>query len=576
MTQREALDILKTGRNVFLTGAAGSGKTHTLREYISYLKGINASVAITASTGIAATHMGGMTIHSWSGIGIKDFLRPHELDAIVERPHIRNRIRNTSVLIIDEVSMLHHFRLDLIDTILKHARASIAPFGGVQVVLCGDFFQLPPIERNRPQGETLNTNFRGLTFDNEEPPTFALKESYGEAKKKFAYHSKSWSDLGLKICYLSEQHRQDDQKYLKVLNSIRDNKVEEAVVEILNGRIGAAVNHSTPTRLYSHNVDVDNENEKELEKLKGEIFSYEMKDRGARMLIKSLKKSCLAPEVLNLKKGAKVMFVKNNFEEGFVNGTQGTVVFLNRDHITVKTLSGKMIDVPFESWRIEEDGRMKAEIAQFPLRLAWAITVHKSQGMSLEAAEVDLRDCFEKGMGYVALSRVCSLNGLSLKGFNQIALCVDEEVLDFDKGLRELSQKNRIQIKKLGEKLSDLQKEFKNKISQSGNKKKEKIDTVSVTKILFEEGKTLEEIAKERKLTEGTILSHLEKIKEEDPTFNIYPLHESLSGAKFQKIYSAFQKIGASNNGKRPLAPVKELLGDKFSYDELKLVRLFL
>src|SRR3989344_7619374 len=129
MTQKEALDILKTGRNVFLTGAAGSGKTHTLREYISYLRGLNADVAVTASTGIAATHMGGMTIHSWSGLGIKDFLRPHELDEIVEKPHIRGRIRNTSVLIIDEVSMLDAGKIDLLDLVLKRVRNSSEPYG---------------------------------------------------------------------------------------------------------------------------------------------------------------------------------------------------------------------------------------------------------------------------------------------------------------------------------------------------------------------------------------------------------------------------------------------------------------
>lgn len=455
MTQKEALDILKTGRNVFLTGAAGSGKTHTLREYISYLRNINASVAVTASTGIAATHMGGVTIHSWSGIGIKDFLHPYEIENIIEKSYIRNRLRNTSVLIIDEVSMLHHFRLDIIDEILKQARVSTEPFGGMQVVLCGDFFQLPPIERNRPQGEALNTNSQGLPLGNGE-----------EEPKKFAYHARSWNDLGLKVCYLLEQHRQEDQKYLKVLNAIRDNIVEDEIIEILNERANAVIsNTASPTRLYSHNVDVDAENERELKKLPGEIFSYEMESRGKRPLVEALKKSCLAPETLRLKKGAKVMFVKNNFDEGFVNGTQGVVAFLNHETIMVKTTSGRTIDVPFESWRIDEDGRVKAEIAQYPLRLAWAITVHKSQGMSLEAAEIDLRDCFEKGMGYVALSRVRSLLGLSLKGFNDIALCVDDSVLEYDRELRKRSEISKSQIKKLGPKLFAMHSAFKNKIS---------------------------------------------------------------------------------------------------------------
>ena len=449
-----------------MTGAAGSGKTHTLREYISYLRGINASVAVTASTGIAATHMGGVTIHSWSGIGIKDFLHPYEIETIIEKSYIRNRLRNTSVLIIDEVSMLHHFRLDIIDEILKQARVSTEPFGGMQVVLCGDFFQLPPIGKRKESEQ-----------DDESSAAFAFDKSFSEpreARKKFAYHARSWDNLGLKVCYLLEQHRQEDQKYLKVLNAIRDNTVEDEIIEILNERTNVVIsNTASPTRLYSHNVDVDAENERELKKLPGEIFSYEMESRGKRPLVESLKKSCLAPETLRLKKGAKVMFVKNNFDEGFVNGTQGVVEFLNHETIMVKASSGRVINVPFESWRIDEDGKAKAEIAQYPLRLAWAITVHKSQGMSLEAAEIDLRDCFEKGMGYVALSRVRSLSGLSLKGFNNIALCVDDGVLEYDRKLRKSSEISKSQIKKLGPRIFTMHSEFKNKISVSKLQKSE-------------------------------------------------------------------------------------------------------
>ena len=206
MTQKEALDILKTGRNVFLTGAAGSGKTYVLREYISYLKNIDADVGITAATGIAATHMGGTTIHSWSGIGIRDSLSKSELQEIAEKSRIKNIVRKAKILIIDEISMLHHYRLDLIDKVLKEIKNSAEPFGGLQVVFCGDFFQLPPVRRA------------------------------GEGEVFFAFHSEAWKNLNLKVCYLSEQHRQSDTEYLKVLNAVRDNAVSEEITEILRTR----------------------------------------------------------------------------------------------------------------------------------------------------------------------------------------------------------------------------------------------------------------------------------------------------------------------------------------------------
>ena len=249
MTQKEALDILKTGRSVFLTGAAGSGKTYVLREYIEYLKELGADAGITASTGIAATHMGGVTIHSWSGVGIRDSLSKSDIAEIAEKKHVRSKIKNASILIIDEISMLHHFRLDLIDKIIKEIKNSNEAFGGMQVVFCGDFFQLPPVRRA------------------EEPEVY------------FAFHSKAWQELNLKVCYLSEQHRQSDMEYLKILNAIRENSVSDEIVEILRSRFNQKSDLDS-TKLYSHNKDVDAENDSELSKISGRISEYEMQSRG--------------------------------------------------------------------------------------------------------------------------------------------------------------------------------------------------------------------------------------------------------------------------------------------------------
>lgn len=548
MTQKEALDILKSGENVFLTGAAGSGKTFVLNEYIKYLKEHNVDVGITASTGIAATHMGGVTIHSWAGMGIKNKLTNSDIDEIVEKQYLKNKLKNVSVLVIDEISMLHHFRLDMVDRILRRAKnKEREPFGGIQVVLSGDFFQLPPVSRA------------------------------GEGKSFFAYHSDAWKEAGFKISYLHEQYRQESSDYLRVLNSIRDNNIDSYVVEMLESRFNKEIKHDSYTRLYSHNSSVDTENHKELERISGRFVEYQMRSRGNRNLVELLKKSCLAPERLVLKEGARVMFVKNNFELGFVNGTLGVVAKCSEDSIKIRTLEGKFIDVEEDSWTIEEEGKIKAEIVQYPLRLAWAITVHKSQGMSLDAAEIDLSSSFESGMGYVALSRVRSLDGLYLKGINDIALKVNEEVLEFDRSFREASDSASSELKK--NKRAHIESKHNDFIKKVGNKnkgKKEKIDTVSMTKNMLLEELSIKEIAALRNLKEETIISHIEEILEKEPNFNIKFLQKSISHSRLEKIISAFRKVGVQEGGKRPLSPVKNILGPSYSFSEIRLARLFL
>lgn len=547
MKQTEALQILKMGHNAFVTGAAGSGKTHVLNEYIAYLKDKGASIGITASTGIAATHMGGMTIHAWSGLGIRDTLTDYDLEAMEEKQYLWKRFKNASVLIIDEISMLHHFRLDLVDQIARFMKRNNLPFGGMQVILCGDFFQLPPVSRS------------------------------GEQEALFAYHSNAWKNLDLKICYLEEQHRQNDKEYLGLLNAIRDNAFSPALVERLNSRHGKKSDSvGEPTKLYTHNIDVDLENARELEKLPGEVFEYQMESKGKENLVATIKKGCLAPEVLRLKIGARVMMVKNNFEEKYANGTLGTIINCTNYNITVKTNAGRIVSIKPASWKIEEDGKTKAELIQYPLRLAWAITVHKSQGMSLDSAEVDLSQSFEKGMGYVALSRIRTLGGLSLKGINKNALMVDKEVIEFDKEFRAKSREHEVLLReKPADEATRIQKEFIEKISSGVTKKAKKAPTTEETKRLVLEGKTLKEIITERKLKEGTIIDHLEKLKEKDPDFDLSNILKSIPKVRLQKITQALKK-GGVENGVYRLTPAKILLGAGFSFEEIRLARLSL
>ena len=426
MTQQEALTILKTGANVFLTGEPGSGKTHTINQYVAYLRAHGVEPAITASTGIAATHISGMTIHSWSGIGVKQELSQYDLDHIAGNERAVRRIGRAKVLIIDEVSMLSAQTLKLVDAVCREIRFPDKPFGGLQIVLVGDFFQLPPIMRRETE-----TGMR-LAFEN----------TADDPRGQFAYHSPVWAAAKPLVCYLTEQHRQEDSVFLGVLSALRNgsfNKEHEA--HLIKRKVTGFVQTNT-TKLFSHNADVDHVNETQLEKLPGAARSFRMKEQGAKGFVEQLKKSCLSPEVLSLKKGAKVMFTKNSPEGRYVNGTTGEVLGFDstQGYPQVRVRSGRVITAEPAAWAIENEGRALAGITQIPLRLAWAITVHKSQGMSLDTAFIDLTQAFEYGQGYVALSRVRTLDGLQLAGWNAQALRVHPDVRKKDAAFREASE----------------------------------------------------------------------------------------------------------------------------------------
>ena len=442
MKQDEALDILKSGYNTFLTGPPGSGKTYLVNKYIAYLKKNNVAVSITASTGIAATHMGGTTLHSWSGLGIRDEIRDDEARKICEKGYVRGRIKSAGVLIIDEISMIKASQFEAVNKICQFAKRNNRPFGGLQIVCSGDFFQLPPVYKN---DKPANTTQGELFAANQNKPLFITD-------------SAAWKSLQMKICYLDEQHRTKDKQLHKILNHIRDDEAEKSRELLFDVLEKSKELKSVFTKLYTHNIDVDSINYDELAKIKSKEYFYQMTTRGNPMVAEVLKKSCLAPEKLVLKEGAEVMFIKNNFEAGYVNGTQGKIVgFAAADLPIVKTEDGKKITVTYADWTVEEpvesakgrESAVVAGISQMPLRLAWAITVHKSQGMNLNSAEIDLSKCFLEGMGYVALSRLTSLKGLRLMGINNLAFCVNKKALEVDKDFKKLSKTASQELNKL-------------------------------------------------------------------------------------------------------------------------------
>lgn len=433
MTQDEALAILKTGAHVFLTGEAGSGKTHTINRYTEYLSEHEIDFAVTASTGIAATHIHGMTIHSWSGIGVETALDDDALKHLAENRYVAKRIKKAKVLIIDEISMLDGTILTLVERVCRKVRKLRLPFGGLQVVLVGDFFQLPPVGK---QGRTV----------------------------EFAFDSGVWQVLQPTVCYLSEQHRQADCVFLNILSAIRQNVFDGTHFESISGRIIAPADlPDDMTRLYSHNANVDMLNTAELKKLSGKSHAFVMALRGPEALTDALKRGCLSPERLELKVGATVMFTKNNPNLGFVNGTLGTVVGFDSEskYPIVKTKEGQRIETEPMEWTISEGETVLAKITQLPLRLAWALTIHKSQGVSLDAAVMDLSQTFEYGQGYVALSRVRSLSGVHLIGINARALEVHPVVLRKDEAFRVASLRAEQACAALGdERQQTLKKNF--------------------------------------------------------------------------------------------------------------------
>lgn len=506
MKQTQTLAILDAGHSIFLTGPAGSGKTYVLNEFIRNARADGKSVAVTASTGLAATHLGGSTIHSWSGIGIADEL--HKRQASDMSKTRQDQIINADILIIDEVSMLHDYRLDMVDQICREVRGDSAPFGGLQVILSGDLYQLPPVNRDDAR------------------------------QGGFVTSSNAWEEMDPVICYLEEQHRQDDDELLEILTALRENDLRRRHVDALMKRKTVRTPFDAPvTELYTRNINVDSVNQAKLEAMPGEIHEYEMTGSGRKGAIESLKKSCLAPETLQLKEGAFVMFVKNSPEKKFVNGTLGTVVGFNAetDYPIVETKSGRRIDVKPDTWEMRDGEKKVASLMQLPLRLAWAITVHKSQGMTLDAAHVDLSNAFVPGMGYVALSRVRSLDTLSLGGLNRTALMMHEEAHVLDEDLRSASAKQQRQhahleeayLKKQAERPKKTAKSTGGAVSWQAKLEKMRANHPNAYKPWKEiedkqlldywaSGKTIKELSKKMGRHEGSVRARLKKHLGED------------------------------------------------------------
>jgi ATP-dependent DNA helicase PIF1 len=402
------INAIRAKNNVCVTGAAGTGKSFLLkliRDHFPYIH-------ITASTGIAAVNVGGVTLHSWSGIGnglspIAEIIR-----FINSGPgtKIRRQIKKAKILAIDEISMISSDVLDLVNEVFKLIRQNDYPFGGIQLVVLGDFYQLPPVSKD---------------FDVD-----------------FCFSSRAWQEADFKLFELTEIFRQSDLQFIQLLNNIRHAALNEDDLEILNHRQSLDIPEEIyPTILVTHNYQADKINMEKLVSLKGEEeFTYKMLETGKDNAIAFLKKNCLAQESLTLRQGAQVMMLKNTLQkQGIINGSIGIITgFTHKEKYPIVYFNnGEKCIITPEEWNVEvfnEDKQIKevtGTIKQIPLTLAWAITIHKSQGMTLDNILCDLSKIFTEGQAYVALSRVRSLDGLYLKGFKPSMLKVNPKVRKF-------------------------------------------------------------------------------------------------------------------------------------------------
>jgi ATP-dependent DNA helicase PIF1 len=450
------VESILSGHSTFFTGPAGSGKSHVLSTLLKAngagIGGENnngqpRNIVVTATTGVAACNVGGITIHSFGGVGAGNGTMADMAKRVMGNEYTKQRWREVDVLVIDEVSMMAGSFLDKLSFIASRARNDRRPFGGIQLVLCGDFFQLPPVELS---------------------------------KDGFAFEAKCWSEVIKCSVLLTQVFRQrGDQTLLNILDEARIGELSAKSVEVLRRHSvlpasafanssreqhgGAEEEQIKPTLLECRNRDVDKANELEMDKLPGEVHSFLARDRAINDTYKAQLKHCQAPAQLDLKLGAQVMLLKNiDLEKGLANGSRGVVVRFQRPHNESEIPTGfKKLEFPvvrFDSIRavgnsVDGDGSSNGDDNEFvihpeewtnkmgdqtvssrvqiPLRPAWSISVHKSQGMTIPNLTVNLAGVFEFGQAYVALSRATELKYLTLRGFSEKAFRAHPKVKEF-------------------------------------------------------------------------------------------------------------------------------------------------
>ena len=393
--QKEVYNYMCSGESIFITGLAGSGKTFTTKLFIKNYSPLRV-MAITSTTGTSALLINGTTIHSYLGIGYGKCSEEVLTNKILNSSWLKKRWIMLETLVIDEISMMDPKLFDKLESIARTIRRNDKPFGGIQLILSGDFLQLPCVGTD-----------------------------------KFCFEAQSWSKCVKYTIYFDEVIRQSNVSFQSILNNVRVGEITEEVRKVLDSRIGVRLTNDfgiKPTRLYSLNCDVDRINDIELDNLAGDniqFYEYEMdivvypNVNNKASVIEKFKKNCTAPEKLQICIGTQVMLLKNlDLPKGLANGSRGVVIEFINEKPVVKFLNGEERFIDWEVWEIEENDKKILSAKQIPLRVAYAISIHKVQGSSIDYAEIDLSTIFEYGQAYVALSRVKTLEGLSI-------ICID-------------------------------------------------------------------------------------------------------------------------------------------------------
>jgi hypothetical protein len=423
--QQAAVDLMQAGHNVFLSGMAGTGKSTTLLDFIGQAF---QRVDVCATTGIAALNLqeqfrrrAGValpahTVYRWSGIGLGpangqsfeaywDFLNAGRIP--MSRLAAFNRVRRAECLVIDEISMLPGRVLDYLDFHFRRLRGNDLPFGGIQMIAVGDFLQLPPVAKN--------------------------------GRYDWAFACASWKMANFFTAYLTTIHRQDEPIFIEALNNFREGRISQAVANTLTQRVKRFVDRKV-VRLMTHNAQVDKWNAYQVGEIEGREVSFHAEFQGLEHEADFLAKNSITPVDLVLKVGVRVMVTSNitGAETGdliAVNGQCGTVREIGQDSVAVKLDDvANPIQLERRIWTYDPQRDDSAKMIQFPLRPAYALTIHKSQGLTLDRAHIDIRAAREPGQAYVALSRLRSLNGLFLKDWIK-GVHVSEAAIKFYRGM---------------------------------------------------------------------------------------------------------------------------------------------
>jgi ATP-dependent DNA helicase PIF1 len=429
--QQNVFESFKQKENIFMTGPGGSGKSFLIKMIYDWCKENNKDVQVCALTGCAAVLLQcrAKTVHSWAGIGLA---QGEEIDIVMRVANNKFKKKNwmfTELLIIDEVSMMSSKLLGILDAIGKKVRKNDKPFGGIQLLFSGDFYQLPPVGSNNE-----------------------------DESSKFCFENPIWDTMFHKQIALDTIYRQSDQTYASILNQIREGKLNKSAFNQLQSRLidyNASENETIkPTKLMPRRIDVNKINESEMKKLETEEKTYVMQVAERQLFnltseqvfklartphqqieyeLENIRASIMPEEKICLKIGAQVMCVVNldtEIDNPIVNGSCGLVIDFKEDLPVVKFKNGHTRLINYHVW--ESEHIKGVGIKQLPLILAWAITIHKAQGTTLELAEIDIgTGIFECGQSYVALSRVKDINGLYLTGFNPNKIKVSRKVKEY-------------------------------------------------------------------------------------------------------------------------------------------------